>query len=140
MPLKQNKPEAIFLMIIKELSKYNPQRAVFAIPNNFTATKIMDLRKSIEKLNLFKEVRFIYEAEAVLIYYLFSKRKKPDGQEVELIDGEKILIYDMGGATVNVTLAQINKKGSSDNLYYEVDILAKLGYGIGGDAIDLFMS
>jgi len=122
-----------------ENGNYRPQRAVYAIPNNFTATKIMALRKSIEKLNLFKEIRFIYEAEAVLIYYLFSKRKKTDGEEVELIDGEKILIYDMGGATVNVTLAQINKKGRSDNLYYQVDVLAKLGYGIGGDAIDYYV-
>ncbi len=120
-------------------NNFNPKRAVFAIPNNFTATKIKALKKSVDALNLFKEIRFIYEAEAILLYYLFSERKTKSGEKVDVIDNEKVLIFDMGGATINATLVQLNQGIQNNNTLYNIDILAKLGYGIGGDTIDYFL-
>lgn len=115
---------------------FTPKRAVFAIPNNFTASKIQQLKDCIAKVqgNSLKEVRFIYEAEAILVNYINTASSKTDLQESK--DGETIFIFDMGGATINATLANIKRRKRGNNNVYLVDIMAKLGYGIGGDTID----
>ena len=110
---------------------FNPKRAVVAIPNNSTASKIQDLIYCVENLNCFKEIRYIYEAEAVLFYYL-SNYKKLNESENSLENKETILVFDMGGATINATVARITKNSKN----YGIDILSKIGYGIGGDTID----
>ena len=110
------------------------KRAVVAIPNNYTATKIKDMLFCIESLNRFKEIRFIHEAEAVLFYYLSNKSNLNEQFDCKNIKhNEIILVFDMGGATINTTVAKINKE---TNDIYEVNILSKIGYGIGGDSID----
>ena len=113
---------------------YIPQRAVFAIPNNFTASKIQHLRSCILNSNIktLKDIRFIYEAEAILVNYLNSSS---NNQIQAAPEGENIFIFDMGGATINATLANIKKDGE----VYDISILAKLGYAIGGDTIDYAM-
>lgn len=113
---------------------YIPQRAVFAIPNNFTASKIQHLRSCILNSNIksLKDIRFIYEAEAILVNYLNSSS---NNQIQDAPEGENIFIFDMGGATINATLANIKKDGD----VYDISILAKLGYAIGGDTIDYAM-
>jgi len=117
--------------------KYKPQRLAITIPNNFTATKIQHLKQSIEKNPTikFREIRFIYEAEAVLVHYINQINTNIEKQSSK--EGETIFVYDMGGATINATLANIkrrqNKKG--DWIDY-ITIISKLGYGIGGDTID----
>jgi hypothetical protein len=110
------------------------KRAVVAIPNNYTAAKIKDMLFCIENLKQFKEIRPIYEAEAVVFYYLSNKSYLEDKFDCKnRQSNETILVFDMGGATINVTVAQISKQ---DNDTYEVNILSKIGYGIGGDSID----
>lgn len=109
----------------------NPKRAVVAIPNNSTALKIQDIIYCIENLNQFKEIRYIHEAEAILFYYL-SNYKKLNESGNGLENEEVILVFDMGGATINATIAKITKKSKN----YCIDILSKIGYGIGGDTID----
>jgi len=115
-------------------NQFIPKRAVFAIPNNFTASKIQQLRSCIQASNIksLKDIRFIYEAEAILVNYLNSS---PDSDAQASSDGENIFIFDMGGATINATLANIKKEGD----VYDINILAKLGYAIGGDTIDYAM-
>lgn len=116
--------------------KFETKRAVFAIPNNFTASKIQELKQCIlnVKNNSFKEIRFIYEAEAILVYYINSSYCNTNQQKTQ--EGENVFIYDMGGATINVTIANVKRKEIGDASKYEIKIIAKLGYGIGGDTID----
>ena len=113
-----------------ESGSYAPRRAVFAIPNNFTASKIQNLKDCIQSSTLtsLKDIRFIYEAEAILVYYIHGKVSSLQISS----SGENIFIFDMGGATINATLANIKKRDNN----YEISILAKLGYGVGGDTID----
>jgi len=122
----------------KRDNKFNPFRAVVAIPNNFTISKIKEMVECIDDLKQFKEIRYVYEAEAVLFYYLsnFSQLS----QEKEATDKETILVYDMGGATINATVVSINKTSINGRFRHEIDILAKIGYGIGGDTIDYCIS
>jgi len=110
---------------------YNPERLVVAIPNNFTSTKIQALVDSVNKLShRFKEIRYIYEAEAILLYYLHSKHRK------DTLENETVLIFDMGGATINATVVNVRQLEEANGRKFHIDILAKLGYGIGGDTID----
>ena len=118
----------------KRDEKFNPLRAVVAIPNNFTISKIQDMIDCIDNLNQFKEVRYVYEAEAVLFYYLSNYKELSEGEKTN--DSETILVFDMGGATINATVVTSNKTLVNDRPKYEIDFLGKIGYGIGGDTID----
>ena len=118
----------------KRDGKFNPLRAVVAIPNNFTTSKIQDMVDCIGKLNQFKEIRYVYEAEAVLFYYLSNYSQFSDGEASS--DSETILVFDMGGATINATIVTANKTLINGRPKYEIDFLGKIGYGIGGDTID----
>jgi hypothetical protein len=111
-----------------------PLRAVVAIPNNFTANKIQDMIDCISNLNQFKEIRYVYEAEAVLFHYLSNYRKLNTDETQP--HSETILVFDMGGATINATVVTANKTLINDRPKYEIDFLGKIGYGIGGDTID----
>lgn len=103
------------------------RRAIVAIPNNFTRRKIDALLESVWMLNRFIEIRYVFEAEAVLFYFLTKNS----------IQGKKTaLIFDMGGASINATLITVNKTILEGNVHYEIDIDAKIGYAIGGDTID----
>jgi molecular chaperone DnaK (HSP70) len=113
---------------------FNPKRAVVAIPNNFTISKIQDMVDCIGNLNQFKEIRYVYEAEAVLFYYLSNYNKLNNGKSAP--DEETILVFDMGGATINATVVTANKTLVNNRSKYEIDFLGKIGYGIGGDTID----
>lgn len=116
------------------LSIQNGKRAVVAIPNNYTATRINDMLFCIENLKQFKEIRLIYEPEAIVFYYMSNKSKLEEEFDCKRKDGnETILVFDMGGATINATIANICKRNKDT---YEVNILSKIGYGIGGDSID----
>lgn len=118
----------------KRDGKFDPLRAVVAIPNNFTTSKIQDMVDCIGKLNQFKEIRYVYEAEAVLFYYLSNYSQFSGGEASS--DSETILVFDMGGATINATIVTANKTLINDRPKYEIDFLGKIGYGIGGDTID----
>jgi molecular chaperone DnaK (HSP70) len=109
-------------------------RAIVAIPNNYTATKIRDMLACIENLEQFKEIRSIYEAEAIVFYYLSNRSDLNEKFECKNANNnETILVYDMGGATINITVVQVFKQSKD---IWEVNILSKIGYGIGGDSID----
>jgi molecular chaperone DnaK (HSP70) len=110
------------------------KRAIVAIPNNYTAAKIKDMILCIENLGQFKEIRTIYETEAIVFYYLSNKSALEQQFDCKITnENEIVLVFDMGGATINATVAQISKQ---NNDVYKVNILSKIGYGIGGDSID----
>lgn len=122
----------------KRDGSFNPLRAVVAIPNNFTISKIQDMVDCIGTLNQFKEIRYVYEAEAVLFYYLSNFQKFNLGAMA--LYTETILVFDMGGATINATVVTTNRLETNSKSKYEIDFLGKIGYGIGGDTIDYCLS
>jgi len=114
--------------------QFDPKRAVVAIPNNFTINKIQDIISCFDVLNQFKEIRYVYEAEAVLFYYLNNYDKFNNGNNY--IEDETVLVFDMGGATINATVVNVSKIEENNNTVYDINILGKIGYSIGGDTID----
>ena len=111
-----------------------PQRAVVAIPNNYTLPKITDMVKSVRMLNTFDEVRYIYEAEGVLFYYLKNEYRNHIKERPK---EENIMVYDMGGATINITIFKIVYDYRDGELFYDITTLARIGYAVGGDNIDV---
>lgn len=111
--------------------RFNPKRAVIAIPNNYTFNKTQAIKSCVQKLGQFKEVRTVSEAEAVLFYYLSEKfdRFRPNDEGYE-----NVFIFDMGGATINATVASIQQVEGGE--HYHIDVLGKIGYSVGGDSID----
>jgi len=118
-----------------ELASFEPnglsiRRAVVAIPNNYTLPKTLDMIESVAKTGRFDEVRPIFEAEAILCNYL----SKTAGN---IYNGQKnIIVYDMGGATINLTAFNVSFRQSNGSIYYKVRTLGRIGYAVGGDNID----
>lgn len=109
-----------------------PRRAVVAIPNNYTLNRTLDMVDSIRMLGQYQEVRFIYEAEGVLFNYL----QKTYGEKMS--GSENIMIFDMGGATINCSVFQVKYMLDDEhNIRFKVKTIARVGYGIGGDTIDV---
>jgi hypothetical protein len=108
-----------------------PKRAVVAIPNNYTLPKIMDMVNSIKRLGQFEEVRYIYEPEAILFNYLLK-----NGLQRNAGLNEIILVYDMGGATINVSIFNVIYSQYQGTVHFNIETLGRIGYCIGGDNID----
>ena len=107
------------------------RRAVVAIPNNYTLPKITDMVNSIRMLGSFDEVRYIYEAEGILFnYFRKNYRSQKPGQET-------IMVYDMGGATINLSIFRVEYIEKDGTIYYNVHTLGRIGYAVGGDNIDV---
>ena len=110
------------------------ERAIVAVPNSYTLDKIQDMVDSVDRTKRFKEVHYIYESEAVFMTYL----RENWAQIGEAQHGKIFIVYDMGGATINITAFKINVELDShanvDTVY--VTTLSKIGYTIGGDDID----
>lgn len=108
-----------------------PKRAVVALPNNFTRLQIHDMVQSVMNMGIFKEVRYIHESEAVLMYVHAKKDKLKNGN---------VLVFDMGGATINATLVNIGEGStahkSNGRVKKQFEIKGKVGYAVGGDSID----
>jgi hypothetical protein len=117
-----------------------PQRICVAVPNNYTLVKVQDMVDSVKRLGVFKEVHYIYESEAVMMNYIREEWQgilsNPNGTE-----GRSYIVYDMGGATINVTAFKLKpvlmpERGEMKIKYVEVETISKIGYCVGGDDID----
>lgn len=108
-----------------------PRRAVVAIPNNYTLPKILEMVDSIRRLNKFEEVRYIYEAEGILFSHFRKNYKEPHNKV------ENIVVYDMGGATINLSVFQVEYIENNGSTYYNIHTMGRIGYAVGGDNIDV---
>lgn len=110
---------------------FRPTRAVVAIPNNFSPLQVQDAVDAIKFIPEIKEVRTIYEAEAVLLYCVRYKSAYFGNEPFK----KSVLIFDMGGATINATNVDVAFDGKT----YHFQIRGKIGYAIGGDSIDYYL-
>ena len=119
---------------------FRPQRICVAVPNNYTLVKVQDMVDSVKRLNVFKEVHYIYESEAVMMNYIREEWSNICAN-TEKAEGRTYLVYDMGGATINVTAFKLKpvlmyREGVRNINYIEVETISKIGYCVGGDDID----
>ena len=120
----------------KENACFEPSRAIVAVPNNYTMVKIQAMVDSVKRTKLFKEVHYIYESEGVLMTYL-----QRNWASLSSIANKLIVVFDMGGATINATAFRLNvTTGTNQGHIYtrnvEVRTVSKIGFCVGGDDID----
>lgn len=110
------------------------ERAIVAVPNSYTLDKIQEMVDSVDRTNRFKEVHYIYESEAVFMTYL-----RENWQRIGALQHDRIfIVYDMGGATINITAFKLKVDLDNQNNVVRVYVttISKIGYTIGGDDID----
>lgn len=115
----------------KELS---PQKAIVAVPNNYTLPKIQDMVDTVKALGQFREVHYLYESEGVLMEYCHRNWQNLDSKLDKLL-----IVFDMGGATINATafrLTTIEKDQHNNITNIALSTVGKIGYCVGGDDID----
>ena len=114
-----------------------PSRAIVAVPNNYTLTKVRDMVDSIRRTKLFKEIHYLYEAEGVMMSYL-----RINWKNLKMKQNKTFIVFDMGGATINVTAfrikvnQEVTTKGNKFTRDIDVSTVSKVGYCVGGDDID----
>ena len=130
---QSTKDENITGQFSDEYGRFDPQRAVVAVPNNYTRNKVQDMVDSVKRLGKFKEVHYLYESEGVMMTYL-----RQNLQQIVDKQNRVFVVLDMGGATINLTAFNVNVvMGANGNIQrIELDSLAKVGYYVGGDDID----
>lgn len=121
---------------------FAPSRAIVAVPNNYTIVKAQDMVDSVKRTGLFKEVHYIYEAEAVMMCYLRNKWDDITNHPAAYDDeGRFFVVFDMGGATINTTaftISVITAENRESRYIREIELStkARVGYNVGGDDID----
>lgn len=116
---------------------FQPSRAIVAVPNNYTLTKVRDMVDSIKRTKLFKEIHYLYEAEGVMMSYL-----RINWKNLKMKQNKTFIVFDMGGATINVTAfrikvnQEVTTKGNKFTRDIDVSTVSKVGYCVGGDDID----
>ncbi len=115
------------------LGEEAPARCVVAIPNTFTLTQAQAMRQVVADLGKFSEVRCLTEAEAVFFYHLSRLREVPTDRP------RTVLVFDMGGSTMNATILRFKAVDLEGQRRYKIRILGRMGYGLGGDAIDYYL-
>lgn len=117
-----------------ENGKFSPQKAIVAVPNNYTLPKIQDMVDTVKALGQFREVHYIYESEGILMEYCHQNWHQLDSKANKLF-----VVFDMGGATINATafrLTDVKKDVHNNIINITLDTVGKIGYCVGGDDID----
>lgn len=112
-----------------QLLPFNPKRAVVAVPNTFSMRKTQGMVDAIKSLDQFHAITYIYEAEAALLSLFI-------GEEDRRKYNRKIVVFDMGGGTINVSAFKTTDAQVTGTYHTTVDTLGRVGFGVGGDAID----
>lgn len=125
----------IYLDIFNRLNESelnNIKKFIFTYPNTYTPEQIKKVKMVLGEVLPVKSksnIRPVPESDAVAAYYLYEKRiLKGD----PLKEGEKILIYDMGAGTLDISYIVISngKKGVT------ATIKDRIGIPIAGNFLD----
>ena len=121
-----------------DIKKVN--KLVLTVPNTYTPVHLETLREIIEEsfsdMNI-RDVRFVSESDAVACYYqshwnaINKKLKRNEKQSLK--DFERVLVYDMGAGTLDVTLFE---KSRSEDGKLEVTVKGKIGISKAGNYLD----
>ena len=108
-----------------------------AVPVMFTPGRIAAMKQACKDAGA-RRVEHIYESDATLMYYLFSvadadTREARRSSKLRRRGSEHALVLDCGGTSINLTYAVLEENHEGR---VAVNILARLGYQMGGNFID----
>ncbi len=77
--------------------------AVVTIPVNFDGRARRDLRRAAHEAGIYIKT-FVHEPFAAIVGYCYSGK---GNRTLQQRDGEKILVFDWGGGTLDITIGQV---------------------------------
>lgn len=126
-----------------EVAKVN--QLVFTIPNTYSPIHIQTLRQIITKcFSQFdiRNIKFVSESDAVACYYqshwaeLNQYINRDDVLLKEIRHDERVLVFDMGAGTLDVTLFHLHDRNKKR--YITVD--GKIGLSMAGNYLDTLIA
>jgi len=87
---------------------YEIREAVVTVPVYFDGYARRELRKAADRAGIYVK-NFVHEPFAAIVGYC---HREGAGLQMENMEGQIILVFDWGGGTLDITLAQINNGGS----------------------------
>lgn len=133
--------ESIYKDIFSRIDKAEQddiKKLILTYPSTYTIEQIDSLKKLI--LNEFPNIQaqnldFVAESDAVLAQYLYSKRTSIGGSPLK--HDEKILIYDMGAGTLDISYVRIKIENEGEkNQITKAIIEKRIGIPVAGNYLD----
>ncbi len=114
-------------------------KLVLTYPNTYTPAHLKVLSDIAR--NTFSELRpdylkFVSESDAVAAYYMSHWSEYNQGKDITA--PERILVYDMGAGTLDITL--VSKTFDKETGNYTLEILAKMGISKAGNYLDFVLA
>lgn len=120
---------------MEDEEKEKARKLILTYPSTYTLEQIDKLQELIlshfDKITK-KNLIFVAESDAVLAHYLDTMRIRVGGRKLK--NGERILIYDMGAGTLDVSYVRINQC-NADSIIHAV-IEKRIGIPIAGNYLD----
>jgi molecular chaperone DnaK (HSP70) len=108
------------------------RKLILTYPNTYVPKQIKILRDILkQEFELLDDsnIHFVPESDSVVSYYVEMRRKSPKGFPME---NERILIYDMGAGTLDISYVIISKKQSE----YNIELKKRIGIPVAGNYLD----
>ena len=108
------------------------RKLILTYPNTYVPEQIRILREILKdefKLLDDSNIHFVPESDSVVTYYVEMRRKSPIGFPKKK---ERILIYDMGAGTLDISYVIISK----DQNEYEIQLEKRIGIPVAGNYLD----
>lgn len=118
----------------------NINKLALTYPNTYTPYHRSILKSIV--YNVFPHLRkltFVSESDSVAAYYMNHwKEYHSDIKKLKDPEGERVLVYDMGAGTLDITY--FKQKWNSTRCYHKLEIQGKLGTGKAGNYIDFVIA
>ena len=118
----------------------NINKLALTYPNTYTPYHRSILKKVV--YNVFphlQKLTFVSESDSVAAYYMNHwKEYHSDIKKLKDPEGERVLVYDMGAGTLDITY--FKQKWNSTKCYHKLEIQGKIGTGKAGNYIDFVIA
>lgn len=118
-----------------DIKKEDIRKFIITYPNTFVPRQLDKIRNLMKDILSSATIVFVPESDAVVAYYLTKRFNGEKGFRKAVDDGEeKILIYDMGAGTLDLSYVVI--KYDKETRMFSAHIERRLGAPLGGNYLD----
>lgn len=129
---------AFYYFIFSHLNQTlaNNERLILTYPNTYVPEQINKIRGLLTMCYPENDIQFVSESDAVVSYYVNKKSQNEGFPRLHEHGKERILIYDMGAGTLDISYVVLTLSGENETKKYNVDIQKRVGLPVGGNLLD----